>query len=55
LAIVGGPERPVIEGTGRYVMPALIDVHVHLNSSQDLQAYVFPGERETPRGIDDAH
>jgi imidazolonepropionase-like amidohydrolase len=33
----------VIDGAGRYVMPALIDMHVHLSSSQDLEQYVSSG------------
>ena len=33
----------VIEGAGRYLMPALIDMHVHLSSSQDLEKYVSSG------------
>jgi imidazolonepropionase-like amidohydrolase len=33
----------VIDGAGRYLMPALIDMHVHLSSSQDLQKYVSSG------------
>ena len=32
----------VVEGAGRYVMPALIDMHVHLRSSE-LDAYVTAG------------
>ncbi len=35
------PDR-VIEGKGMYVMPGLIDVHIHINSSKDVPAeYIY--------------
>ena len=35
------PDR-VIEGQGLYVMPGLIDVHIHINASQDVPAeYIY--------------
>jgi hypothetical protein len=41
------PEAPpaalVIDGTGKYVMPGLIDTHVHLTSNEDLLIYAAAG------------
>jgi cytosine/adenosine deaminase-related metal-dependent hydrolase len=35
------PDR-VIEGKGMYVMPGLVDVHIHINESQDVPAeYIY--------------
>ena len=41
----GKPPKPadrVIDGKGMYVMPGLIDVHIHINSSKDVPAeYIY--------------
>jgi len=42
------PDR-VIEGKGMYVMPGLIDVHIHINASKDVPAeYIYHSGRKAP-------
>ena len=37
------PAAFVVDGTGKYVMPGLIDTHVHLTSNEDLLIYAAAG------------
>src|SRR5947208_1290712 len=46
--IADGAEAPpkgalLVDGRGKFLMPGLADLHVHLFSSDDLPAYVFYG------------
>jgi imidazolonepropionase-like amidohydrolase len=41
--IAGGPAVPVVDGAGGYLVPGLVDAHVHLNDEGELLSYLAYG------------